>query len=76
MGIGELLLYVLLVVTFVAAIVRPWVGVLAGYLFAVLKPQAIWFWMFVDLRPFLVIAVGTMLGIVLGAMSGQIQLRS
>ena len=55
---------------------RPWVGVVAMYLFALLVPQAIWWWVFQDLRPVFYISITTILGFLLALLSGKISFRS
>jgi probable O-glycosylation ligase (exosortase A-associated) len=62
---GQILLYILLAGTAVVTLARPWVGVIAAYVFVILGPQYIWFWNFQGIRPFLLVAIPTMIGIVL-----------
>ena len=61
---GQILLYIFLAGTAVAAMARPWIGVIAGYVFVILGPQHIWWWNFQGVRPFLLVAIPTMIGIV------------
>jgi probable O-glycosylation ligase (exosortase A-associated) len=44
------------------SLVRPWVGVIASYVFVILTPQAIWWWAFRDIRPAYWIVLATMVG--------------
>lgn len=69
---GQLLLYALLAGTSVAAIARPWIGVVAGYVFVVLGPQHIWWWNFQGIRPFFIVTIPTMIGLALWISQGKI----
>ncbi|MFO7717679.1 MAG: O-antigen ligase family protein, partial [Desulfohalobium sp.] len=69
---GEVLLYLLMAGTCLAALARPWIGVMAAYVFVVLGPQHIWWWNFQGIRPFFTIAIATIIGIVLAATRGDI----
>lgn len=62
---GQILLYLLLGGTAIAAIMRPWIGVMAAYVFVILGPQHIWWWNFTGVRPFFIVAIPTALGILL-----------
>lgn len=62
---GQILLYLLLGGTSIAAVLRPWIGVIAGYVFVVLGPQHIWWWNFQGVRPFLIVTIPTAIGILL-----------
>lgn len=53
------------------ALARPWVGICSYYLLAILGPQYIWWWNFDGLRPSLVAAVCTVLGILISATQGK-----
>lgn len=62
---GQILLYILLTGTAVTAMARPWIGVIVGYVFVILGPQHIWWWNFQGVRPFMFVAIPTIIGIVL-----------
>jgi probable O-glycosylation ligase (exosortase A-associated) len=68
---GQILLYILLAGTAVAAMARPWIGVVVAYVFVILGPQYIWYWNFQGIRPFLVVAVPTIIGLVLAVGRGE-----
>lgn len=51
---------------------RPWIGVVAAYVFAVLTPQAVWYWNFDGIRPVLMIFLPTMVGFIIAAMRNQL----
>ncbi len=68
---GEIVLYALLVLTCGAALLQPWIGVLAGYLFILLAPQHIWWWHFSDVRAFELIAIATMIGTALAVLTNR-----
>lgn len=61
---GQILLYILLAGTSVAALARPWIGIMSAYVFVILGPQHIWWWNFQGIRPFFLVAIPTMIGIV------------
>lgn len=60
---GQILLYIFLAGTSVVALARPWIGVIAAYVFVILGPQYIWWWNFQGIRPFLFVAIPTMIGV-------------
>jgi hypothetical protein len=55
-----------------AALFLPWVGIAAAYLIAILNPQAIWWWIFEDLRPVYWVLLPTLLGVAIKGLRGQI----
>lgn len=56
------------------ALTRPWVGVVAAYLFVVLAPQDIWWWAFEGTRPVLWTLIPTLIGIVVLLLQGNLNL--
>ena len=56
------------------AIFRPWIGVLAYYLLAVMAPQSIWTWIFSDLRISMMVAASTLLGTMMGLATKRLSL--
>jgi putative inorganic carbon (HCO3(-)) transporter len=60
--VGKLLLLILLAGVAVVALAQPWIGVVVAYLFAILQPQAIWYWNFEGLRPVLWVLLPTLFG--------------
>jgi len=60
--------------TAVISLARPWIGVVCAYLFAILVPQAIWFWHFQDLRPVLWILMPTLVGVFFGLLKKRFNL--
>lgn len=56
----------------IAAIARPWLGIVAAYFIAILTPQAVWWWDFYDLRPVLWVLVPTLVGIMLATARGEL----
>lgn len=62
---------ILLSSTAAAALFRPWVGVVAAYLFVILTPQSIWWWTFQDFRPVLWILLPTILGFAIAFMRSE-----
>lgn len=69
---GEILLYALLFLTCGAALLQPWIGVLAGYLFILLAPQHIWWWHFSDVRAFHLIALATIVGTAIALLTNRV----
>lgn len=69
---GKILLLVLVSATCIAAVVRPWLGVVAYYVLAVFFPQAVWAWVFGGLRVSLYVALCTILGFMAAALTGRI----
>jgi len=61
--VGELFLIALIFSTGMASLVRPWIGICAYYLLAILGPQYIWWWNFEGLRVSLIVALCTLGGI-------------
>lgn len=55
------------------SIFAPWIGVVAAYLFAILNPQAIWFWHFEDIRPALFVTAPLMVGAFFGLLRGSLR---
>lgn len=55
-----------MVICAVASVMYPWIGVLYGYLFVVLQPQAVWWWDFTDVRATFWVVVPTCLGVIFG----------
>ena len=56
------------------ALARPWVGVVAAYMFVVLAPQFIWWWAFEGTRPVLWTLVPTLIGIIVLQLRGNLNL--
>lgn len=59
---GHLFFITALIASAVAGLVRPWIGVVAAYLIAILTPQAVWWWNFADLRPAYWVLLPTLIG--------------
>ena len=68
---GKLFFLTFLVAAAFASIAKPWIGVVVSYLFALLTPQAIWYWNFEGLRPVFWVTIPTLLGFVIAAMRGK-----
>jgi len=71
--VTTVLLYALFAATAVVSLARPWVGVVAAYLMAVLTPQFIWPWIFEGTRPFFLVMVPTLIGFALAAARGEVR---
>lgn len=69
---GKLILFVLIGATAAAAIVRPWIGVIASYLIIILTPQDIWWWNFQGVRPIFYILLPTVIGFFLALFQGRL----
>jgi len=57
-----ILLLIIIAIIGCASLVSPWVGVLAFYVLALLVPQAMWPWLFQDIRVSLYVSVATIVG--------------
>ncbi|PTB99111.1 hypothetical protein C9993_04760 [Marinobacter sp. Z-F4-2] len=57
------ILLAILAVTVVLSIFRPWLGVCAYYVLAILSPQYIWPWIFGDIRATLIVSVSVIAGL-------------
>lgn len=68
---GKLLLALIIASAALVSLARPWIGIAAYYLLALLGPQYIWFWDFQGLRVSLVIAAAALLGFSLAALRGR-----
>jgi O-antigen ligase len=64
-----------IVVFSIVSLVRPWIGVVAAYLIAILTPQAVWFWDFEGLRPAFWILLPTCIGSLFATIRGSYDLR-
>lgn len=71
---GKFLLITILTITAATALVRPWIGIIAYYVLALLGPQYIWFWIFESLRVSYLVAVLTIVGVFLKVLNGQYDL--
>ncbi len=69
---GTIFLYILLCAICLASLTRPWVGAIGYYVYALLSPQSIWFWIFNDLNVSKMLAVATLLGFCFSALQGKI----
>lgn len=69
-----LLLYAIIIGTITTSLFYPWIGVLAYYNLALMFPQAIWTWIFGDLRVSLYISIATIIGLIGASLAGKIDL--
>lgn len=67
------LAYLLILINGLVSVAAPWVGITVAYLFALLTPQNIWFWVFEGVRPFFMVVVPAMLGFCLAVLAGKVQ---
>ncbi len=74
MNLGTIVLYICLAGVMLTSLARPWIGVIAAYLFVVLGPQYIWWWAFEGARPVLWTLVPALIGIVALLLQGQVNL--
>ena len=59
---GRVVFVLLILAAALWSLKRPWVGVVASYLVAILTPQAVWYWNFDGVRPALWLLLPTLLG--------------
>ena len=71
---GRVVFILLLLVTSLWALRRPWIGVAGSYLVAILSPQAVWYWNFEGLRPALWLLLPTLIGFAVGLARGELRL--
>lgn len=69
---GTFVLYLCLLITSIVSILRPWIGVLVAYVFAILTPQSIWWWAFEGVRPVLWTLLPTLIGIIILCFRGRL----
>lgn len=67
-----LLLYVLIFSTAVYSLVQPWIGVIAYYTLAIMFPQAIWPWIFQDLRVSFIVSISVIAGFLIAGISNRV----
>lgn len=60
---GKLLLVSLIGFSAISSLKRPWIGIIAYYMLAILGPQYIWFWNFEGLRASFWVAIFVLTGI-------------
>ena len=58
----EILLLLISGITCIAALKKPWIGVIAFYILGIFSPESLWPWIFQDSRIAMPIAVATILG--------------
>ncbi|MDB6088785.1 MAG: O-antigen polymerase [Gammaproteobacteria bacterium] len=68
---GRLFFLFALSIVSIVSLARPWIGVVAAYLVAILTPQAVWYWNFGDLRPVIWIMVPTCIGFLIALLRGD-----
>jgi probable O-glycosylation ligase (exosortase A-associated) len=70
--LGKIFFALLLIGTALAALARPWIGVVGAYVIAVLTPQTVWWWNFQGLRPAFWILLPTMAGFAWSVLAGKV----
>jgi hypothetical protein len=68
---GRVVFVLLILAAALWSLKRPWVGVVASYLVAILTPQAVWYWNFDGVRPALWLLLPTLLGFVFALGRGE-----
>ena len=68
---GSALLYLLLGANALASLAFPWIGICIAYLFAIMAPQYIWWWLFQDARPYYWVIVPTLVGFIIALVRKQ-----
>ncbi|MET0658166.1 MAG: O-antigen ligase family protein, partial [Steroidobacteraceae bacterium] len=69
---GRLFFIGLLTSASLAALARPWIGVVASYVIVVLTPQAVWWWNFQGLRPAYWVLLPTFVGLAIALANKRI----
>ena len=68
----EYLLLLITLITCIASIVNPWIGVIAYYILGIYSPKSFWPWIFQDSRISLFVAASTILGITVALIQKKI----
>tara|TARA_R110002167_G_scaffold53_2_gene343 strand:- start:51414 stop:52715 length:1302 start_codon:yes stop_codon:yes gene_type:complete len=68
----EILLIFITLVTCIAAIVNPWIGVIAYYFLGVFSPKSFWPWIFQDSRIAMFVAVSTIFGLLVAVVQKKV----
>src|SRR6185369_9379930 len=71
---GKLFLIIIIGVTVVTAVARPWIGIVSYYMLALLGPQYIWPWVFEEIRVSLFVAVSAVVGAIITLLKGRCDL--
>lgn len=71
---GIYLLYICMAIAALTAIYRPWIGVVAAYVFVILTPQCIWYWDFAGIRPVFWTLIPTLVGIIIAFIRGDLDI--
>ena len=66
------LLLIITLISCLAAIARPWIGVIAYYTLALLSPDGFWPWIFNNSRISLYVAIATILGLTFSILKKEI----
>lgn len=69
---GKILLTIIIAVTVLCALARPWIGIVSYYFLALLGPQYVWWWNFEGIRVSLWVAVCTLLGLLIKAIKKEV----
>lgn len=62
---SEIILSLIIGCICITTLFRPWVGVMAYYILALLLPQYLWWWMFEDIRASFLISISTAISLII-----------
>ncbi|MBL4763670.1 MAG: O-antigen ligase family protein [Colwellia sp.] len=68
----EILLIFITLITCIASIVNPWIGVIAYYILGIYSPKSFWPWIFQDSRIAMFVAISTILGLLVAIIQKKI----
>jgi len=68
----EYLLLLITLITCIASIINPWIGVIAYYILGIYSPKSFWPWIFQDSRISMFVAVATISGILIAILQKKI----
>ena len=71
---GSALAKIAILVTAVASIFAPWIGVVVAHIVSVMTPQDIWWWDFGGMRPSFDVSVPVLVGFILAVLRGKVSL--
>jgi probable O-glycosylation ligase (exosortase A-associated) len=71
---GSAFVKLAILVTAVASLFAPWIGVIVGHIISVMTPQDIWWWDFLGMRPSFDVMVPVLAGFLIALLRGKVRL--
>jgi putative inorganic carbon (HCO3(-)) transporter len=60
---AQIVIGVIFISVALVSVFSPWIGLVVAYFIAIFSPQAVWFWIFSDLRPFFIVVLPVVAGL-------------